>query len=198
VEYVPEKNICNLKSVPEAFDPELAVIQFYSLSANNKTITPKDAVPVFQLNRNKGPVSIKKRMSLLKSMQTLCKNVVINEIVTIKVSEREFQLNSIDPSQHSSNSTRFKRNSGDGLCNILEWGRYCNTNDVGMNCQWTIVNYVSETEYELQHVRSNGWNCVHCCKVEGSNLCTCSQASSSDDNFVACQSEFLARYLPSS
>jgi len=123
VEYVPEKNICNLKSVPEAFDPELAVIQFYSLSANNKTITPKDAVPVFQLNRNKGPVSIKKRMSLLKSMQTLCKNVVINEIVTIKVSEREFQLNSIDPSQHSSNSTRFKRNSGDGLCNILEWGR---------------------------------------------------------------------------
>merc|ERR1711874_47612 len=96
VEYVPEKNICNLKSVPEAFDPELAVIQFYSLSANNKTITPKDAVPVFQLNRNKGPVSIKKRMSLLKSMQTLCNNVVINEIVTIKVSEREFHLNSID------------------------------------------------------------------------------------------------------
>ena len=140
VEYVQEKNICNLQSVPEAFDPELAVIQFYSLrwlppfpstlidsfhnfSANNKTITPKDAVPVFQLNRNKGPVSIKKRMSLLKSMQTLCKNVVINEIVTIKVSEREFQLNSIDPSQHSSNSTRFKRNSGDGLCNMLESGR---------------------------------------------------------------------------
>ena len=76
--------------------------------------------------------------------------------------------------------------------NIMVLCFSCNTNDVGMNCQWTIVNYVSETEYELQHVRSNGWNCVPCCKVEGSDVCTCSQASSSDDNFVACQSEVLA------
>ena len=74
----------------------------------------------------------------------------------------------------------------------------CNTNNIGSNCLWTVVNYVGAEDYELQHIMNNDWNCVPCCKVEGSNVCTCSQASSSDDNFVACQSEFLARYLQSS
>jgi len=194
VELIPEKNVCNLKSVPEAFDPELAMVHFYSLSANNKTITPEDAVPVFQLNHNKGPVSTKKRMSLLKSMQTLCKNLVINEIVSITVSEREFQQNSIDPSQRFSNSTRFKRNSGEGLCNMAQSARYCNTNNIGANCQWTIVNFVGPRDYELQHIRSDQWNCVPCCKEEGSNVCLCSEASSNDNNFRTCQDEVLERY----
>merc|ERR1739845_91059 len=194
VELIPEKNVCNLKSVPEAFDPELAMVHFYSLSANNKTITPEDAVPVFQLNHNKGPVSTRKRMSLLKSMQTLCKNVVINEIVSITVSEREFQQNSIDPSQRFSNSTRFKRNSGEGLCNMAQSARYCNTNtNIGRNVDFTIVNFVNYEDFEIKVIRTDDWNCTLCCKEEGSNVCTCSEASSSDEKFIACQREVIAR-----
>merc|ERR1712038_1442759 len=198
VELIPEKNVCNLKSVPENFDPEMAMVHFYSLSANNKTVTPEDAIPVFQLNHNKGPVSMKKRMSLLKSMQTLCKNVVINEIVSIRVSEREFQLNSIDPSQRFSNSTRFKRNSVEGLCNMAKSAVYCNTNNIGINCQWTVVNVIEPDNYKLKHVASVDWNCVPCCKEEGSNVCTCSEASSNDDNFKTCQREVLKKYPISS
>jgi len=127
-------------------------------------------------------------------MQTLCKNVVINEIVSITVSEREFHLNSIDPSQRFSNSTRFKRNSGEGLCNMAQSARYCNTNNVGISCQWTIVNFVGAEDYELQHIRSDEWNCVPCCKEEGSNVCLCSEASSNDNNFQTCQREVLERY----
>ena len=64
---------------------------------------------------------MKKRMSLLKSMQTLCEDVVINEIESVRVSEREFQLNTIDPSQRFYNNTRFKRS--DGLCDMLQSAR---------------------------------------------------------------------------
>ena len=70
----------------------------------------------------------------------------------------------------------------------------CNTNNIGMSCQWTIVNFVGASQYELQHIRADDWNCVPCCKVEGSNVCLCSVASSSDDSFLTCQREVLSRY----
>ena len=52
---------------------------------------------------------MERRRSLLESMQELCKDVDIDEIVSIRVSEEEFEQNSVDPTQHHSNSTRVKR-----------------------------------------------------------------------------------------
>ena len=126
VEFDPEAKSCTLRSVPAEFDPEGAVIHSFSLrwlwlvpltfslyiynsSANNKTVTPADAVQVFQLNYHKGLISGERRKSLLESMQSLCKDVDIEEIVAIRVSEEEFQQRSVDPTRPSSNSTRVKR-----------------------------------------------------------------------------------------
>lgn len=95
---------------------------------------------------------------------------------------------------HFSNSTRFKRNSGDGLCSLFDSARYCYTDYIGTNRQWTVVNFVGATDYELEHIRSDDWNCVPCCKKEGSNVCHCSQASSSEDNFSLCQRGVLSQY----
>ena len=52
---------------------------------------------------------MERRRSLLESMQELCKDVDIEEIVSIKVSEEEFLQRSVDPTRHHSNSTRVKR-----------------------------------------------------------------------------------------
>merc|ERR1711953_9248 len=90
------------------FDPDMAVIHAFSLSANNKTVTPADAVHVFQLNHRKGLISEQRRRSLLESMQELCKDVDIEEILAIRVSEEEFLQRSVDPTRHHSNSTRVK------------------------------------------------------------------------------------------
>ena len=84
-------------------------IYIFISSANNKTVTPADAVHVFQLDYHKGLISVERRRSLLESMQELCKDVDIDEIVSIRVSEEEFEQNSVDPTQHHSNSTRVKR-----------------------------------------------------------------------------------------
>jgi len=78
--------------------------------------------------------------------------------------------------------------------NIMVFCFSCNTNNVGISCQWTIVNFVGAEDYELQHIRSDEWNCVPCCKEEGSNVCLCSEASSNDNNFQTCQREVLERY----
>ena len=126
VTLAPEANVCTLSSVPEGFEPDIAVIHAFFLrslplsagthslyydnsSANKKTMTPADAVTVFQLNHNIGLISDQKRQGLLQSMQTLCKDVDIEEIVSIKVSKEEFQKRSVDPRLHSSCSTRVKR-----------------------------------------------------------------------------------------
>ena len=63
----------------------------------------------------------------------------------------------------------------------------CNTNNVGLNVQFTIVNFGGPSDYEWEIIRSDDWACTPCCKEEGSNVCLCSEASSSDDNFVTCQ-----------
>ena len=52
---------------------------------------------------------MERRRSLLESMQELCKDVDIEEIVSIRVSEEEFLQRSVDPTRHHSNSTRVKR-----------------------------------------------------------------------------------------
>ena len=56
------------------------------------------------------------RRSLLESMQTLCKDVDIQEIVSIRVSEEEFVERSVDPTRSLSNSTRVKRS-----CTTNDW-----------------------------------------------------------------------------
>ena len=84
---------------------------FFISSANNKTVTPADAVHVFQLNHRKGLISVERRRSLLESMQELCKDVDIEEIVSIRVSEEEYRERSVNPTRLSSNSTRVKRSS---------------------------------------------------------------------------------------
>jgi len=71
----------------------------------------------------------------------------------------------------------------------------CNTNtNIGAHCQWTVVNVVGPKDYELEHIRTDEWNCVPCCKEEGSNVCLCSEASSNDNNFRTCQREVLRLY----
>jgi len=76
------------------------------------------------------------------------------------------------------------RNSGDGLCHLFQTGRYCKTND---KSQWRIVDFVGGSDYELERIRSDKWNCVLCCKEEGSELCHCHKET------TRCQRE-LARY----
>ena len=91
VTFAPEANVCTLSSVPEGFESDIAVIHALYFSANNKTMTPEDAVTVSQLDHNNGLISKQRRQGLLQSMQTLCKDVDIEEIVSIKVSKEEFQ-----------------------------------------------------------------------------------------------------------
>ena len=68
-------------------------------------VTPAEAVPVFQLNYHKGLISVERRRNLLESMQTFCKDVDIEEIVSIRVSEEEFHQRSVDPAKHFSNNS---------------------------------------------------------------------------------------------
>ena len=50
VTFAPEANVCTLSSVPEGFESDIAVIHALYFSANNKTMTPADAVTVSQLD----------------------------------------------------------------------------------------------------------------------------------------------------
>ena len=109
VTFAPEANVCTLSSVPEGFESDIAMIHALTFSANNKTMTQADAVTVSQLDHNNCLISEQRRRGLLQSMQTLCKDVDIEEIVSIKVSEEEFQHRSVDPRLYSSSSSRVKR-----------------------------------------------------------------------------------------
>lgn len=185
IEFDPEARICNLKSVPEDYDPDLAVIHAFSLSANNKTITPEDAVPVFQLNYHKGPISAERRRGLLESMQTLCKDVVINEIESIRVSEEEFLQRSFDPSLHS-NSTRVKRRGEFFTCRQVN--DRCTPQKIGIKCIWYTVSSVGSSDrWQLDHVRSGDWACTRCCddRADGP-MCHCDDIND-NDSFVKCQ-----------
>ena len=53
-------------------------------------------------------------------MQTLCKDVKIVETVSIRVSEEEFRLKSVDPIQLSYNPSRSKRDTDYFRCPISE------------------------------------------------------------------------------
>merc|ERR1712203_550055 len=186
-EFDPEAKTCILKSVPEGFDPDMAVIHAFSLSANNKTVTPADAVHVFQLNHRKGLISLERRRSLLESMQSLCKDVDIEEIVSIRVSEEEFLQRSVDPTRHHSNSTRVKRRITNEFftCDV---GDRCTPKDIGMHCIWYTVNS-TPTRYQLEHVRSGDWACTRCCKAStNGQMCKCTDIYD-DASFTACQSK---------
>ena len=50
VTFAPEANVCTLSSVPEGFESDIAMIHALPSSANNKTMTPADAVTVSQLD----------------------------------------------------------------------------------------------------------------------------------------------------
>merc|ERR1711997_405839 len=177
VEFDPEAKTCTLRSVPEGFDPDMAVIHAFSLSANNKTVTPADAVHVFQLNHRKGLISEQRRRSLLEDME---------EIVAIRVSEEEFLQRSVDPTRHRSNSTRVKRFVTDEFFTCDDIADRCTPKDIGMYCIWYTVNGSSE-EYQLEHVRSGDWACTRCCNsfTDGS-MCRCSDIYD-DESFERCQ-----------
>merc|ERR1711953_950040 len=189
VEFDPEAKTCTLRSVPEGFDPDMAVIHAFSLSVNNKTVTPADAVHVFQLNHRKGLISEQRRRSLLESMQELCKDVDIEEIVAIRVSEEEFLQRSVDPTRHHSNSTRVKRRITNAFFTCDDTADRCTAMNIGRKCIWyKIKRFFSGTgedgfhtvgdfseEYQLEHVRSGYWSCLRCCKArQNGPMCRCS------------------------
>merc|ERR1711953_1362416 len=149
VEFDPEAKTCTLRSVPEGFDPDVAVIHTFSMSANNKTVTPADAVHVFQLDYHKGLISVERRMGLLESMQELCKDVDIDEIVSIRVSEEEFLQRSVDPTRHHSNSTRVKRRITNAFFTCDDTADRCTTKNVGSRCIWYKINGQSP-RYQLE------------------------------------------------
>merc|ERR1711953_1142955 len=158
LEFDPEAKTCTLRSVPEGFDPDVAVIHAFSMSANNKTVTPADAVHVFQLDHHKGLISVERRRSLLESMQELCKDVDIDEIVSIRVSEEEFLQRSVDPTRHHSYSTRVKRKITNEFFTCDDVADRCTPKDIGRKCIWYTVNGRSPS-YQLEHVRSGRWSC---------------------------------------
>merc|ERR1711953_20677 len=190
VEFDPEAKTCTLRSVPEGFNPDLAVIHAFSLSANNKTVTPADAVHVFQLDHRKGLISVERRRSLLESMQELCKDVDIEEIVSIRVSEEEFLQRSVDPTRHSSNSTRVKRSGHEHITHDFftcdNTADMCADKSAGLRCIWYTVRG-SSPAYQLSHVRSGDWSCTRCCEsFTDGKMCSCSEIND-EASFIRCQ-----------
>ena len=70
----------------------------------------------------------------------------------------------------------------------------CNTNNVGVKCQWIVVNFIRNNDWQVEHIRSDEWNCVPCCKVPNGMLCTCGDIIHNDENFRSCQSELLEKF----
>jgi len=193
VELDQEANICFLKSVPMEYDPELEMI--HALSADNKTITPEDAVTIYLLDHHRGPISNERRRGLLESMQTLCKDVKIVETVSIRVSEEEFRLKSVDPIQLSYNSTRSKRSAffSQFSCPLSEMNDRCTDQPIGSRCLWTAVRTVGD-RYEFVHTRSGSWACAKCCDSgRDGQMCGCEEIYD-DASFVDCQDMFLSEY----
>merc|ERR1711997_555309 len=89
VEFDPEAKTCTLRSVPGGFDPDVAVIHAFSMSANNKTVTPADAVHVFQLNHRKGLISLERRRSSCSALL-----IQLDITPTALVLREELQMNS--------------------------------------------------------------------------------------------------------
>jgi len=189
VELDQEANICFLKSVPMEYDPELEMI--HALSADNKTITPEDAVTIYLLDHHRGPISNERRRGLLESMQTLCKDVKIVETVSIRVSEEEFRLKSVDPIQLSYNSSRSKRDTDYFSCPKSEMNDRCTDQPIGSRCIWMPVKTVGE-RYEFLHVRSGPWACTRCCDSgRDEQICGCDEIYD-EASFEDCQAFFLS------
>jgi len=177
VEFDPEAKTCTLRSVPEGFDPDVAVIHAFSMSANNKTVTPADAVHVFQLDHRKGLISVERRRSLLESMQELCKDVDIEEIVAIRVSEEEFLQRSVDPAGHFSNNTRVKRHITNEFFTCQNMADRCIERN-GWSKSWFTLHNVDHNSqgYLIERVRSGAWSCLRCCNDRGEDdgsMCYC-------------------------
>lgn len=177
-----------LKSVPMEYDPELEMI--HALSANNKTITPEDAVTIYHLDYHRGPISNERRRGLLESMQTLCKDVKIVETVSIRVSEEEFRLKSVDPIQLSYNSSRSKRDTLFFSCPKSEMKDRCTEPPIGKKSMFsTIRGFGGSTE--TIWVGHGDWSCIRCCDSgrEGP-MCACDEINDAA-SFEDCKAELL-------
>jgi len=163
-------------------------------SANNITVTPEDAQTSFQLNYFKGVISEERRAGLLEAMQTLCKDVDIEEIEKITVSEEELNRHSVGPI-HRSNSTRVKRSNGAFLdsmisCNNIE--DRCTDMDAGNYCVWYWnVDRSDASNSNLQHVRDSNWRCLTCCEEKtAGKMCKCNTIDS-PASFATCQANMF-------
>merc|ERR1711953_1210757 len=164
-----ENKICLLSSSPVGYNPELSVMKTFSTSANNITVSTENVRTTFQLDYFKGNISEERRAGLLEAMQTLCKDVDIEEIEEITVSEAEFNRQSVDPT-HSDSSKRVKRER------------------IGRRCKWYWnVDPKNARKFDVTHVRNNQWSCVSCCPTKrNGSMCKC-DAIVDEDSFKRCQ-----------
>jgi len=160
-------------------------------SANNITVTPEDAQTSFQLNYFKGVISEERRAGLLEAMQTLCKDVDIEEIEKITVSEEELNRHSVDPI-HRSNSTRVKRSFLDSLITCPNVQDRCTDEEIGQYCVWYWnVDRKHASKSEITHVRDGDWRCLACCEEKSvGKMCKCNTIDS-PSSFEQCQSLML-------
>jgi len=189
ITFHPLAKTCLLSPSPEGYNPELSVMKTFSLSADNITVGPEDAQVSFQLDYSKGVISEERRAGLLESMQNLCKDVEIQEIVQITVSEEEFNRQSVDPIQRN-NTTRVKRSSflsNMVMCDNIQDRCTLNT-AAGEYCVWYWnVDRKNVSNTVMNHVRSGRWRCLTCCKEKSSGrMCMCDSITT-PEIFRSCQ-----------
>ena len=88
---------------------------------NNETVSIHNATTVYYAQLDKGLVSESERSQLLPSMQQLCKDVPIRQMVEVKVSKENFYSNErvIMEHEHSSPAAGHRVKRFGQICNNL-------------------------------------------------------------------------------
>ena len=91
---------------------------------NNETVSIHNATTVYYAQLDKGVVSEAERSTLLPSMQELCKDVPIRQMVEVKVSKENFYSNERVIMEQSSPAAGHRVKRFGQICNNLAF-RYC-------------------------------------------------------------------------
>lgn len=87
----PVRKYCQLRTVPDDFNPQDMVLSSFSMAGNRQVLNPEMAREVRLMQVTKGKLSLAKRKQLLKSIQDLCQGLPIHVIEEIDVTNEEYE-----------------------------------------------------------------------------------------------------------
>ena len=192
----PLRQICQLSTVEESFDPIPQVLSFFSLSSSGMVVTPQAAKEVYKMRLDMGKLSRQEREGLLPSMQRLCNGMPITRVEEVLVKQEEYESGRIDIFNYTSSSTdrnhRAKRAFSIVQCNKIS--DRCTENGNARYCVWyTCATFNVGGRCSLEHVRSGVWRCLKCCEPQTVGLmCKCDEIRD-EKSFKGCQDKNWGR-----